>query len=544
MNTADELLVDRLRDGDRDAFVEVVQRYQNLVCSVAYSSTGDLNTSEELAQETFVTAWRSIRDLREPERLRQWLCGIVRNLVRNSARRRKHDVLQSATAIDDERFVPFKEIDPVEATIASEEVALMNRTLETIPEIYREPLILYYREQHSVANVAQLLSLSEDAVKQRLSRGRKLLRAEVEAVLERGLRQTAPGRAFTMGVIAALPVMTGTAKAATLTATGAKGIAAMHAAGWTGILGAVLGPVIGIAAGWLGMRMSLKAARSQRERSMIIQMSWFVMGLVTIFAIGLTLLILWGTRIAPQDPIGFSMAIFGLILAYMVLLFSSIFYFNRRQEQIRREDGTLNVPMSKVAEQLPAWMNRFQYPAVYESPVRLLGLPLISIRFNGAVGQTLTRRPAIGWIAIGDIAYGLLFANGPVAVGGIACGAISCGLVSFAGLSVGVLSFGGASMGVFSLGGFSLGFLAFGGFAAAWHSAMGGLAAARKMAIGGVAIAEHANDAVAKQFMENNVFFQVSNLLSTHGWIWIVIVGLTMVPLYWARMKMKSEAKD
>src|SRR5262245_8242104 len=134
MSSADELLVDRLLAGDRDAFVEIVQRYQNLVCSIAYSSTGDLSTSEELAQETFVTAWRSIRDLRERGRLRQWLCGILRNLVRNSARQRKHDVLHTAATIDDEHTVTVSDSDPLEATIAREEVALMNRTLETIPE--------------------------------------------------------------------------------------------------------------------------------------------------------------------------------------------------------------------------------------------------------------------------------------------------------------------------------------------------------------------------------------------------------------------------
>ena len=56
--------------GDRDAFGRIVTRYQTLLCSLAYSATGSLSQSEDLAQETFVTAWRQLADLREPEKLR------------------------------------------------------------------------------------------------------------------------------------------------------------------------------------------------------------------------------------------------------------------------------------------------------------------------------------------------------------------------------------------------------------------------------------------------------------------------------------------
>src|SRR5947208_2913457 len=72
-------LVTASRAGDRDAFGEIVSRYQSLVCSVAYSATGGLAQSEDLAQETFVAAWKSLGHLNDPSRLRSWLCGIARN---------------------------------------------------------------------------------------------------------------------------------------------------------------------------------------------------------------------------------------------------------------------------------------------------------------------------------------------------------------------------------------------------------------------------------------------------------------------------------
>ena len=68
---------------------------------------------------------------------------------------------------------------PVEHAISKEEEAILWWSLEHIPQNYREPLVLFYREGQSVERVAEALELSEDAVKQRLSRGRKLLQQQV-----------------------------------------------------------------------------------------------------------------------------------------------------------------------------------------------------------------------------------------------------------------------------------------------------------------------------------------------------------------------------
>ncbi len=97
--------------------------------------------------------------------------------------------------------------DPADQSLAREEFELIDRMLHALPSHYREPLVLFYREQQSVARVAELLDLSPDTIKQRLSRGRDLLRSEVEAILEQGLLSTSPGNSFTMGVLAALPVL-------------------------------------------------------------------------------------------------------------------------------------------------------------------------------------------------------------------------------------------------------------------------------------------------------------------------------------------------
>jgi len=69
----DTELVSRSLAGDCDAFSRIVSRYQTLICSLAYSRIGNLGQSEDVAQETFITAWKHLRHLREPDKLRSWL---------------------------------------------------------------------------------------------------------------------------------------------------------------------------------------------------------------------------------------------------------------------------------------------------------------------------------------------------------------------------------------------------------------------------------------------------------------------------------------
>src|ERR1041385_6018815 len=83
----DAQLVAASLNGDRQAFSRIVERYQILICSIAYNATGNICQSEDLAQETFIAAWKRLSELREPNNLRAWLCGIARNLSNNSIRR-------------------------------------------------------------------------------------------------------------------------------------------------------------------------------------------------------------------------------------------------------------------------------------------------------------------------------------------------------------------------------------------------------------------------------------------------------------------------
>src|SRR5262244_1935490 len=96
----DAELVAACLSGDREAFGRVVERYQRLLCSLAYSATGNLSESEDLAQEAFVDAWRQLHTLREAEKLRPWLCGILRHKVGRLRRASGQEPVRHADALE------------------------------------------------------------------------------------------------------------------------------------------------------------------------------------------------------------------------------------------------------------------------------------------------------------------------------------------------------------------------------------------------------------------------------------------------------------
>ena len=250
MNQSDTELTLQAAVGHRDSFARIVARYQSLICSLAYSATGNLSRSEDMAQETFVAAWKGLKKLREPEKLRSWLCGIVRNIAAADARGAKHDPMRAARELNTAMNIPSSEAAQVNRVISNEEETILWSSLRQIPSSYREPLILFYREEQSIENVARQLGLSQEAVKQRLSRGRKLLRKEIETFVETALRKSGPGPNFTSIVLAGLPEASLTAAA---TGSVGKGVSLTKTGSFLVFLGGIAAPILGAVGGVMSM---------------------------------------------------------------------------------------------------------------------------------------------------------------------------------------------------------------------------------------------------------------------------------------------------
>jgi RNA polymerase sigma factor (sigma-70 family) len=196
---SDAELLEASKRGEHAAFGTIVERYQDVVCAVSYSRTRDQALSEDVAQETFLAAWRQLDQLREPGRLRSWLCGIAKNLAAKARKRTARE-----TPIEDPQITARE--NPFDAVSEAQAERVVGEALSRVPETYRDVLVLYYREQRSIRDVARALEISESAALQRLARGRQYLADGVSSLVEKSLRGL-PRKSLVAGVVAALPLI-------------------------------------------------------------------------------------------------------------------------------------------------------------------------------------------------------------------------------------------------------------------------------------------------------------------------------------------------
>ena len=480
-----------------------------------FCGRGSLAASEDLAQETFINAWRRLNELREPGKLRQWLCGIVRNLAANSVRReiRRGGAPESLEAVADE---VSPEADPATQAVTHEEETLLWRALAGIPENYREPMVLFYREDQSVAEVASGLDLSEAVVRQRLSRGRTMLRAEMAAVVESALTRTRPTRAFTAGVLGALTLGPASQASAAGSAAPVAVAAAKSLLGSAGA-GPILGPIGGLLTAWLSSKIVGLTARSEPERASIARSFVRAMSFTLPMIVLLLGLVYLGLRVFPTSAWFFA----SVTTIWTGVLLAGLFRVSAQGEReisrIRAETGTEDdawaSELAKRGLSLPGTTHR-------ESKARFLGLPLYCYSSSWLDMGRHQSSAARAWIAIGDVAISPLLAIGGLAIAPVA----------FGGLSVGVISVGGAAIGLLAIGSIAAGWYAFGPLAVAWKAAAGGVAIAHDFAVGGLARAVEANTAAAADWFRAQWFTPVVGFFVGRVAIWLIVLSI-VVPL-------------
>ena len=528
MQLSDASLVSECLTGNRDAFGQIVARYQSLICALAYSNTGSLSQSEDIAQETFVAAWKQLDHLREPNKLRAWLCQIARNRTYDSLKKQGREPSHAAELLENATETIAPEPLPLDQTISNEEQAILWRSLERIPEIYREPLVLFYREHQSIESVAKNLELTEDTVKQRLSRGRKLLHEQVLAFVEGALERTNPGKVFTLAVVAALPTMTFSAKAATLGVAAAKGSASAKAATAAGVIGMTLSPLLILFGNYAAYRMQLDTARDENERGHIRKFYRLMLCCALGLAGPVLLLAIFAERLNRYNPLLVTVSVIALAATFLIVITGAMIFSLHRRRRLMAELKFTGVLMEAYK---PAWE--------YRSAQTLFGWPLIHFRLERGMAKDKSTGPVKAWIAAGDSAVGLLFAFGGWAAAPISFGGLAIGLLPFGGTSVGVLALGGMSIGVWSWGGLALGWQTFGGVSLAWNAAVGGIAVAHDYALGGLAQAAQANSKMAASYIQSTVFFSHC-MAAAKYFAWLNLLWVVPMFICW-RLALKAK---
>ena len=179
----DRELVRRAQQGERRAFEELIVRHQPIALALAIRIVGDRERGQELTQEAILHAYLSLDGLRKPDSFRAWLCGIVVNLCKSHLRRPRVETLSFELLSGGRSFdsLPFSDRapQPHAAAEARETHRLILAAVAQLSPANRDAVLLYYFEQLSVREIASLLQISVPAVKGRLHKSRRKLRAQL-----------------------------------------------------------------------------------------------------------------------------------------------------------------------------------------------------------------------------------------------------------------------------------------------------------------------------------------------------------------------------
>lgn len=204
---SDADIIAEIKEGDRDQYRELVNRYERLVYGIAWSRLGNADLCEEAAQEAFIKAFRYLLALRDPSKFPGWLARIARNVSVTVGRRNRRELTNRKRW---ELEQPASRPEAPQAGDAGESVSeTLHDALAALTVDQRECLVLFYMEGKSVRDVAALAQISEDAAKMRLHRARRALRTQLETRLADGLANLGPRRnlgAIVMPLLPAAPV--------------------------------------------------------------------------------------------------------------------------------------------------------------------------------------------------------------------------------------------------------------------------------------------------------------------------------------------------
>lgn len=332
----DAKLVERCLSGDIQAFEGLIERHQSLISAVTYNVTGNLSQSEDLAQETFITAWRNLRNIRDLNKFSRWLCGIARNLALNHQRQALRKSAETTLDFETGDTVCTSTITPREKAISREEEEILWRELQKIPEIYREPMILYYRLNRSLQEVSEALGLSEDAVKQRLARGRKILQEQMALFVETALERSRPITGFSGAVLASIassvPEPASSTIAASVIKTGLFGKALSFLISLP-VLSWLTGAVIGL---YLTIRWQWKAVQSKKEKKVIAIAAILFFGIFFLSHLSSLAVFQWAFFL-PLDSL--LLLIISISVIFLILIYFWGRWMHNSRKRIREKEG-------------------------------------------------------------------------------------------------------------------------------------------------------------------------------------------------------------
>jgi RNA polymerase sigma-70 factor (ECF subfamily) len=195
-------LIQRTLNGETNAFGELIKRYQDAVYATALHRIGNFADAQDIAQETFIEAYKSLHKLREIAKFPGWLHRIA--LHQCNRWRRKQRESEPIEELSDAQILEIsngKTVLPDEALERKELQQTVLNAITSLPQKLGEVVTMYYIDGLSYDEIANFLSTSKTTVKGRLQMGRKQLKEELIIMVEETLKQSRPDERFSEKIL-------------------------------------------------------------------------------------------------------------------------------------------------------------------------------------------------------------------------------------------------------------------------------------------------------------------------------------------------------
>jgi RNA polymerase sigma-70 factor, ECF subfamily len=178
-------IIENIFSGDEDAFAEIVKVYLNQIFNFVFRLIGDRDAAEDITQETFVKAWKNLKRFDQSKSFKTWLFTIAKNTTYDWLKKKKEIPFSSFADEEGESWLENISSDEIlsdEILERSDLADEFEKILEKIPVHYRAILLLHYKEDFSLHEIAEILGEPYNTIKSRHQRGllnlKKLLEEE------------------------------------------------------------------------------------------------------------------------------------------------------------------------------------------------------------------------------------------------------------------------------------------------------------------------------------------------------------------------------
>jgi len=174
MNSIENSLIQKILSGEEDAYAEIVKIYLDPIYNFVFRLAGDRDAADDLTQETFVKAWKNLARFDKKRNFKTWLFTIAKNTAYDWLKKKKE--IPFSTFADEEgeswlENVADEDILPDEILERSDLAEEMEKIIEKIPVHYRAILLLHYKEDFSLREIAEIIGEPYNTIKSRHRRG-------------------------------------------------------------------------------------------------------------------------------------------------------------------------------------------------------------------------------------------------------------------------------------------------------------------------------------------------------------------------------------